>query len=133
MARASVPDGGWPPSRFELNSSLHSLLTGVNVRTHELPSHHPAPHIPVAGHSRAGVQHAQPVLEPRHRGMAFPVAYAPSCSQVYSVSVLEKLQRSAEPHSGRSGDISVNTLYLWRNEPTIVIGRCQSSSPHAHF
>jgi len=26
----------------------------------------------------------------------------------------------------RTGDISVPTLYLWRNEPTVVIGRCQN-------
>ena len=33
---------------------------------------------------------------------------------------------ATEEYLFRFGDVSVNTLYLWRNEPTIVIGRCQN-------
>ncbi|KAJ1493655.1 hypothetical protein T484DRAFT_1610055 [Baffinella frigidus] len=33
---------------------------------------------------------------------------------------------ATEEYLFRSGDVSVNTLFLWRNEPTVVIGRCQN-------
>ena len=51
---------------------------------------------------------------------------APALKVLVSTTTNPFFNLATEEWLFRSGDISGHTLFLWRNEPTVVIGRCQN-------